>query len=297
MNKDFQLGQVFFNKFSFLKPKSVNDLIGILNDLPSPDPQLISALRVFLAQPYCANLFLSDRLFSAKDVASLTSIAKKDLSEEMAARIDLFISGFCNFTLQESSGNIAKTSMKFNAELNIHRSLEEGGKGFTPFSESEEKTVFSDDYLQSPTTSASRANESTKKTTSTTKQKSKVLNYLFILIGLGVLVFAAFNIKAICEPFGLCEQEEDPDEPSTKSGGADKPEQTESGQKPKPRGESKPTIQEPPATTPSNPPVPPQPTQGYKQPPAPAPAPVYIPPARQSQPPTIDAPLREEPLW
>lgn len=297
MNKDFQLGQVFFNKFSFLKPKTVNDLIGILKDLPSQDPQLITALRVFLAQPYCANLFLSDRLFSAEDISSLSSIAKKDQSEEMAARIDLFISGFCNFTLQETSDNVVETRMGSNAELSIHGSLEEGGKGFTLFSESEEKTVFSDDYLQSPITSTKEKFESTKPTFSTTKKKRKVLNYLFILIGLAVLVLAAFNIKAICQPFGLCEQEEDTDEPSTEGEGADKPEQTESGKKPKPRGESKPTIQEPPVTTPANPPAPPQPTQGYKQPPAPAPAPVYTPPTSQPQPPTINAPLREEPLW
>lgn len=292
MDKDYQLGQGFSECTQKIRPDNQQKLLAIFSDFAGSDHEIISAFRLLFGNPLYITLFLERRPINLGQIASLTSIAKSSLSPNLATRAESFVLGYYGVTLDGKASQASSMPPSSPQTQPKERSAEQQptSAGYASVT-SEESTLFAD---EDPIRGAANADAPHQEPVGASSNSIKTANLKPLVFAIMAVLFgvALFKVPAVCEPFGLCEKRDNPDQKDTdknRSGDAQKkPDSLE----PTPPSETaqpqQPQLED--LALPAPAPAPQSPPQARA--PAPMPQPVYT-PAPQPE----SAPLRDEPLW
>lgn len=290
MDRDYRLGQRFSECIQGIRPDSQQKLFAIFSDLAGADHEIISAFRLLFCNPLYTSLFLERLQVSPAEVVSLASIAQSSLSPALARRADVFVRGF--FGLANDQPASAESPMpalgqhqsQFSSSdrrrvISNHEYTSTASEESTIYSN--EKPIREDSDFKPPLGEPLGASHAFSK-----KANLKLLIFGSLLFLVGV---AAFNVPAICEPFGFCEKKGDPVKKDSKKGLS---------------GDVKKAVvttnQQPPSIPTAQPESALQPPASYPEPRSAAVQPRSIPldpPISTPPPQNENAPLRSEPLW
>lgn len=290
MDRDFRLGQQFSECIQRIRPDSQQKLFAIFGDLAGSDHEIISAFRLLFCNPLYTSLFLERLQISPAEVVSLASIAQSSLSPALASRADFFVRGYFGLANDQpvfTDSSIPPLGQPQSQFRSSDRRREISSHEYTSTA-SEESTIFSN---EEPNREASDFKPPHREAVGASHTFSKKANLKFLIYGflLFLVGVSAFNVTAICEPFGFCEKKGDPVKKDSKkvlSGDVKKAVGT-TNQQPSSIPIAQPeSVLQPPASNPKARSAAVQPRSIPLDPPASTPPP-------QNE----NAPLRSEPLW
>ena len=274
MSSDYALGQSFCDLVRRISPDGQQKLIALLNDLVGSDDELISAFRMLFSNPIFVSSFLSQSPLGPAELSSLNVISKKSLSLALSTRVDEFVRGYFESVNGKASRSSASQSNFPSQQVSVQSQPVMPASLASSRQSPEEATVFAndDDFNKS------QINDQRPRVpiyAQSKQSKSIPIKAILIILVLAFSGFAAFKIKAICEPFGLCSADESNKDSKEK----------ESDQKPDMNDTSNQ-----------------KPAEGIASPnretslgkPDPSPIPKQLKP---SPPQPNEAPMRDEPLW
>lgn len=274
MSSDYALGQSFCDLVRRISPDGQQKLIALLNDLVGSDDELISAFRMLFSTPIFVSSFLSQAPLGPAELSALSVISKKNLSLALSARVDEFVRGyfesFNGKVLRSSASQSNYPSQQVSAQSKPVMPASSASSRQSP----EEVTVFANDDNYSK----SRISDQPPRVpihAQSKQSKSIPIKAILIILVLAFSGFAAFKIKAICEPFGLCSTDES-NKDSKEKESDQRPEMNDTSNQRPAEGNASPNRESSLGKT--------DPSPIQKQP-------------KPSSPQPNEAPMRDEPLW